>query len=90
MLSAIVSVMNYYRTILQKEHFSIVPLLFVRKITPATTSPELTELVERAAIEKLVSNYYTQLRSDSKQDFMSFFTTDGRLEVNGWVVSAHL
>ncbi|MGD9159259.1 MAG: nuclear transport factor 2 family protein [Desulfobacteraceae bacterium] len=56
---------------------------------PRETPPELTMLVERAAIEDLVSNYYKQFRSDTEQDFMSFFTTDGRLEVNGWVVNGY-
>jgi hypothetical protein len=30
-----------------------------------------------------------QFRKDSGQDFMSFFTADGRLEVNGWVVNGY-
>lgn len=56
---------------------------------PATTPTELTALVERAAIEDLINDYYTQFRKDTKQDFMSFFTADGRLEVNGWVVNGY-
>ena len=54
---------------------------------PQTTSPELTTLMERAAIEDLFIDYYAQFRPDSKHDFMSFFTADGRLEVNGMVAS---
>lgn len=53
--------------------------------TPQTTPPELTTLIERAAIEDLFIDYYAQFRPDSKHDFMSFFTADGRLEVNGMV-----
>jgi ketosteroid isomerase-like protein len=50
-----------------------------------TTPPELTELMERVAIEDLFIDYYAQFRPDSKHDFKSFFTDDGRLEVNGLV-----
>jgi len=49
------------------------------------TPPELTELMERVAIEDLFVDYYAQFRPDSKHDFKSFFTDDGRLEVNGLV-----
>ena len=54
---------------------------------PQATPPELTTLVERAAIEDMFIDYYAQFRPDSKHDFMSFFTADGRLEVNGMVAS---
>ncbi|MFC1838618.1 nuclear transport factor 2 family protein [Thermodesulfobacteriota bacterium] len=54
---------------------------------PPATPPELTELMERAAIEDLFIDYYAQFRPDSKHDFMSFFTDDGRLEVNGMVAN---
>ncbi len=50
---------------------------------PTTTPTELTTLVERAAIEEFFYDYYAQFRPDSQHDFMSFFTDDGRLEVNG-------
>ena len=56
---------------------------------PQTTPPELTALVDRAAIEDLVNDYYLQFRSDTRQDFMSFFTADGMLDVNGWVVNGY-
>jgi hypothetical protein len=52
---------------------------------PQTTPPELTELMERIAIEEFFYDYYAQFRLDDKHDFMSFFTADGRLEVNGLV-----
>lgn len=50
-----------------------------------TTPPELTQLIERVAIEDMFIDYYAQFRPDSKHDFKSFFTDDGRLEVNGLV-----
>jgi hypothetical protein len=52
---------------------------------PTTTPPELTELVERVAIEDFFYDYYAQFRPDSQHNFKSFFTADGRLEVNGMV-----
>jgi hypothetical protein len=56
---------------------------------PTKAQPELAELLDRAAIEDLFNDYYAQFRSDTPQDFMSFFAADGRLEVNGWVVNGH-
>jgi len=57
--------------------------------TPTTpsveTPPELAELMERIAIEEFFYDYYAQFRPDSQHDFASFFTDDGRLEVNGMV-----
>jgi len=53
---------------------------------PQTTPPELTELMERIAIEELFYDYYAQFRSDSSHDFGSFFTADAHLDVNGFVV----
>ena len=54
---------------------------------PATPPPELTELVERAAIEDLFNDYYSQFGPNGQHDFVSYFTADGRLEVNGLVAS---
>ncbi|MDI9611749.1 MAG: nuclear transport factor 2 family protein [Acidobacteriota bacterium] len=54
---------------------------------PQATPPELTTLMERAAIEELFIDYYAQFRPDSAHDFMSFFTADGRLDVNGMVAN---
>ena len=54
-------------------------------VAPTTPSSELTALVERAAIEDLFSNYYSQFGPNSRHDFVSFFTADGRLEVNGLI-----
>lgn len=53
--------------------------------TIAPASPELTMLADRAAIEDLISNYYSQFGPNTKHDFISFFTADGRLEVNGLI-----
>ena len=55
-------------------------------MTP-TTPPELTALVERAAIEDLFNNYYAQFGPNSQHNFMSFFATNGILEVNGLVAN---
>ena len=56
---------------------------------PASTPPELTALVERAVIEDLFNEYYSQFGPDGKHDFMSFFATDGRLEVNGLIAKGY-
>ncbi|MGD9162103.1 MAG: nuclear transport factor 2 family protein [Desulfobacteraceae bacterium] len=55
--------------------------------TPQTTPPELTALVERAAIEDFFNDYYAQFGPESKHDFVSYFADDGRLEVNGLIAS---
>ena len=52
---------------------------------PVTPPPQLTELVERAAIEDLLNDYYSQFGPNSQHDFVSYFAADGRLEVNGLV-----
>ena len=52
-------------------------------------SPELTALLERAAIEDLFNDYYLQFGPEGKHDFMSFFTKDGRLEVNGLIADGY-
>ena len=54
---------------------------------PATPPPELTELVDRAAIENLFNDYYSQFGPNSQHDFMAYFTANGRLEVNGLVAN---
>lgn len=51
------------------------------------TPPELTELTERAAIEDLFSNYYSQFGPTGRHNFVSYFTADGKLEVNGLVAN---
>jgi hypothetical protein len=56
---------------------------------PTTAPPELTALVERAAIEDLFNDYYSQFGPSGKHDFMSFFTADGRLEVNGLIANGY-
>jgi len=54
---------------------------------PATQPPELTELVERAAIEDLFNDYYSQFGPNGQHNFISCFTANGRLEVNGLVAN---
>ena len=54
---------------------------------PSTPPPELTELVDRAAIENLFNDYYSQFGPNSQHDFMAYFTANGRLEVNGLVAN---
>jgi hypothetical protein len=57
---------------------------------PTTTAPsELTALVERAAIEDFFNDYYAQFGPGSNHDFMSFFATNGRLEVNGLIANGY-
>ncbi len=66
---------------------ALLGLLSACSEAPQTTPPELTALMERAVIEDLFIDYYAQFRPDSGHDFMSFFTADGRLEVNGMVAN---
>jgi hypothetical protein len=54
---------------------------------PTTPPPELTELVERAAIEGLFNDYYSQFGPNGQHNFMAYFTANGRLEVNGLVAN---
>ena len=55
---------------------------------PAPASSQLTALADRAAIEDLISNYYSQFERNTRHDFTSFFTADGRLEVNGLIADS--
>lgn len=57
--------------------------------TAAPVSLELTARSERAVVKDLINDYYAQFRKDSGQDFTAFYTADGRLEVNGWIVNGH-
>jgi hypothetical protein len=54
---------------------------------PTTPPPELTELVERAAIENLFNDYYSQFGPNGRHNFMAYFAANGRLEVNGLVAN---
>jgi hypothetical protein len=54
---------------------------------PATPPHELTEMMDRAAIEDLFTDYYSQFGPNSQHNFMSFFAANGRLEVNGLVAN---
>jgi hypothetical protein len=63
-------------------------LVFIAAFPGAPATPlQLTELEDRAAIEDLFNDYYSQFGPDSKHDFASFFTADGRLKVNGLVAN---
>ena len=64
---------------------AVLGLMAACSVMPATPTPELTALVDRAAIENLISDYYSQFDRNSQHDFISFFTADGRLEVNGLI-----
>ena len=55
--------------------------------TTVQVPPELIALVDRAAIQDHINDYYMQFRQDGVQDFESFFTADAKLDVNGWVVN---
>ena len=78
-----------------KSNFRLLAILFVLGLmtacseAPTTTPPELTALMERAAIEDFFNDYYAQFGLDNQHDFMSFFADDGRLEVNGLVAKGH-
>jgi hypothetical protein len=54
---------------------------------PSTPPPELTGMMERTAIEDLFNDYYSQFGPNSQHNFMSYFTANGRLEVNGLVAN---
>ena len=54
---------------------------------PVTPPPELTEMVDRAAIENLYNDYYSQFGPNGQHNFMAYFTANGRLEVNGLVAN---
>ncbi len=86
---------NYSKTIKLLTILVIPGLIGACSTTPTTppaeakvlaeTSPELAKLMERVAIEEFFYDYYAQFRPDSEHDFASFFTDNGRLEVNGMV-----
>ena len=43
--------------------------------------------MERAAIEDLFNDYYSQFGPNGQHNFVSYFTANGRLEVNGLVAN---
>lgn len=57
----------------------------VRTAFAAQPSPAVQQLLDRAQIENLLTQYYGGLGGDSKHDFGSFYTADGVLDVNGIV-----
>jgi hypothetical protein len=58
----------------------------VKSQNAATVPPGLTALLDRAAIEDLLVDYYAQIGTDN-HDFSNYFTADGRLEVNGLIAT---
>jgi hypothetical protein len=74
-----------------KSKFRLLAILAALGLMTACSEapPEVTALVERAAIEDFFNDYYAQFRLDNQHDFMSFFAADGRLEVNGLVAKGH-
>lgn len=56
------------------------------KAQNAALPAEVQMLVDRAAIEDLMLDYYAQIGTDN-HDFSRFFTAGGRLEVNGLVAN---
>jgi len=52
--------------------------------TQAALPAEVTALVDRAAIENLLVDYYAQLGS-GRHDFGTYFAADGRIDVDGQV-----
>jgi hypothetical protein len=51
---------------------------------PPAASPEVAALIDRAAIENLMMDYYSHI-GNSSFDFGQFFARDGVLDVNGIV-----
>jgi hypothetical protein len=51
---------------------------------PAAQSPEVTALIDRAAIENLMVDYYSHI-GNSSFNFSQYFVKDGVLDVNGIV-----
>ena len=74
--------------------FSIVAMVAVLGLisscseTPMQPSPELQALMDRAAIEDLFNNYYSEFGPDSRHDFTAYFADNGILEVNGLVADS--
>jgi len=48
----------------------------------------VTMLADRAAINDLLVDYFAQIGTDN-HDFRAFFVPNGRLDVNGWVVTGY-
>ena len=54
------------------------------QVAPATQSAEVTALIDRAAIENLMVDYYAHI-GNSSFNFGQYFVKDGVLDVNGIV-----
>lgn len=66
----------------------IIAALFMTpaKAQNAAIPPELTALLDRAAIQDLLVDYYAQIGTDN-HDYSRFFTANGTLDVNGLVAT---
>jgi hypothetical protein len=53
--------------------------------TPAPLPAEVRALIDRAAIENRLVDYYSHIGAGESFDFSAFFTDDGVLDVNGLV-----
>jgi len=57
------------------------------KAAPLQQSPEVTALIDRAAIENLMLDYYAHI-GESTFNFSQYFIKDGVLDVNGYVAKS--
>jgi hypothetical protein len=57
------------------------------RAVPAPQSPEVTALIDRAAIENLMMDYYAHI-GESAFNFSQYFVKDGVLDVNGYVAKS--
>jgi hypothetical protein len=57
------------------------------RAAPAPQSPEVTALIDRAAIENLMMDYYAHI-GESAFNFSQYFVKDGVLDVNGYVAKS--
>jgi hypothetical protein len=68
-----------------KTLFPVMLLLFVTACTPTTAeSPALQALIDKAAIEDLLVEYYTELGTGGK-GFSDYYLEDSILDVNGQI-----
>ena len=78
---------KYESTKILKTFFPIALLLFAAACAPAgqtATSPALQELLDKAAIEELLVDYYSQLGTGGK-GFADYYVEDSVLDVDGTV-----
>lgn len=86
-----INFINYHSTFrrLMLSMGVVIVILFTapaKSQSPTALPTELKVLLDRVAIEDMMVDYYAQIGTD-KHDFSRFFTTDGRLEVNGLIAA---